>query len=392
MTELVTLSLHQRDATLDERERLVERLEGFTDPAAIGLLTCHRVEIVAALEPEAEPRTWLAERLGGSPAGLSSLRVRRGRTAARHLFGVACGLDSAIVGERQILGQLRRAYDGAREHGGLDPLLAAALQHALHLGRTLRIESALGSASRSVGSLAVEDALAAVSDPATATVLVIGAGEVGSLATRAFATRVRTLIVANRDLEKGRRLAERHGGRAIGLTDVPSALAVADAVISAADTRGRLLTADLLGARLARGPLVLVDIAVPRSVDAAARGLVGLRYRTVDDLTASSPIDARLVAAARRRCADEAVAFLREWRGRKAAPAIRALRERGEELRRRQVGRALRKLGHLSERDRRVVDALSRSLVGALLHGPTVAARATPERAGTLRDIFTPTR
>src|SRR5207245_1392940 len=196
-------------------------------------------------------------------------RLLRGTEAARHLFRVAAGLESLVAGEVQILGQLRRVRGSVRG----EPLLEALIERALRLGRDVRAGTALGSMTRSLGSLAVDEAL--------------------------------------------RR---------------------ATCVISAADTRGALFDAPRLHERLLRGPLVIVDLAVPRSVGADARALAGLVYRTADDLRDRAAPPASAIGAAERECERMTARFAGDWRGRLAVPVIRALRVRSDELRQHQLG------------------------------------------------------
>ncbi len=315
------------------------------------------------------------------------MRTLVAREAAAHLFRVAAGLDSAIAGEPQILRQVRAAYEAAA--GDLHPMLARLFERALHVGRELRRETRLGEVRRSIGSLAVDDALRTLDDVPSATVLVIGAGEMGKLAVRALSQRVARVLVANRDRARADTVAATTGAIALGLEDVPAALANADAVISAADTRGALLTRELLSARLRERPLVIVDIAVPRSVAEDARQLADLRYRSVDDLVyGSANVPVSDIALAAERCSREAVAFMREWRERAAAEVIRDVRARAESLRQAQLERALRRLGHLGERDRRIVEALSTGVTNAILHAPTVALREEPSRSDSARELF----
>jgi glutamyl-tRNA reductase len=367
---LVAHVAHQRDAALDTRERLLVTV---TDrPGRLVLATCHRVEIYETadrVEAVPEMRTLVAE------------------DAAAHLFRVATGLDSAIAGEAQILRQVRAVYEAAS--GDLHPMLRRLFERAVHIGRELRRTTRLGDVHRSVGSLAVDAAVQGLVDPASATVLVIGAGEMGKLAVRALSHRVGAVLVANRDRARAETVAAMSGATALALDDIPEALARADAVVSAADTRGTVLTRALLASRLRERPLVVVDIAVPRSVAADARDLAGLRYRSVDDLkeeTAAVPPD--VVTLAAERCSREAVSFVREWRERAAAEAIRDVRASAESLRRAQLERALRRLGHLGERDRRIVEALSTGLTNAILHAPTVALREEPARSESARELF----
>ena len=348
---------HQRSAPIDARERLLAAVT--PAPTRVVLATCHRVE---AYDVGAPPALAAADR--------ASARVLTGIDAHAHLVAVCAGLDSQVAGEPQILAQVRRAYVAQRP---AHPLLAAAFEHALYAGRAVRRASGVSS-SRSVGSLAVEELVRRCPRPEAARVLVIGAGEMGKLAVRALARRVGGVAVANRDIERAREVAAANGAVAVELADVPRMVGAVDAVISAADTRGALLTAALLRRRIARGPFVLIDIAVPRSVGAEGRALLGDAYLSVDDLAADDRVPSTVLAAARARCRAEAERFVTA-RAPERVAAIRALRDDAERLRAEKVRRAMRKLGHLSERDRRVVEMLSTRLTNALLHRPTVELR-----------------
>jgi glutamyl-tRNA reductase len=352
---------------------------------ALGLVTCHRVEVFACLAGGVDPRAWLSGSIDG-PDLPDGVVVRMEGAALTHLFRVAAGLDSAIAGERQILGQLRRAY--AARAAPLPSVLSAAVERALHHGRLLRAQTALGRVTRSIGSLAVDDLLRHLVEPAGATILVVGAGEIGKLAIRALRRRVGHILVVSRSGESAERAAAVAGGEAVALADIARAIDAADGVISAADTRGTVLSAELFRARVARRPLVVVDIAMPRSVAAGARILDGLRYRSVDDLGSEATVSPEVLVACEEACRVAAAKFIDERAARKAAPVIAALHARADGLRRRQLDRALAKLGHLSERDREVVAGLAQALARGLLHEPTAALRSKPSRAGAARDLF----
>jgi len=381
---LALFSLNQRDADLGMRERFTERLATVNGPDVLVLLTCHRAEVLVV---GAADRDALADRLGTDLPAAGHLRT--GRAAALQLLRLTCGLDSAIRGEGQILGQLRRAFDAARLNG-LRPELALAARRALELGRELRRSTPLGSVRRTLGSLAVDAALAQLPEPSTATVLVIGAGEVGKLALRALGSRTGAVIVANRDAARAEAVAAEHGATPMPLERLDEALDMADAVIAAADTRGTVLTTERLRTRLVARPLTVVDLAVPRSVPAGARALPGLRYVDVDGLAtaAGEELDDETLALIEDRCDAAADALMRELRARAAAPAISALRDRAEAIRTEHLERALARLQHLPERDRRVVESLSESLAHALIHEPTVRLRESPEREASARDLF----
>ena len=361
---------HQRDVTLDDRERLLAMHTDTRD--GIALATCQRVEVYEVAD---------------QPSITIGMRTLVDEDAAAHLFRVATGLDSTVAGEPQILRQVRAARESSRED--VHPLVHRLFERALHVGRSIRQATRLGEVRRSVGSLAVDEVVAALEDPKTATVIVIGAGEMGKLAVRALSLRVAHVLVANRDRARAEAVAAESHAEAIPLEELRGAIARADALISAADTRGALLTRELLAQRTGRRALVLVDIAVPRSVAADARDLESLVYRSVDDLAdGSTAIPDTEIAWATEQCATAAADFLLEWRQRAAVEAIREVRASAEALRRVQLDRTLRKLGHLGARDRRVVEAMSVSLTNALLHAPTVALREEPSRVGAARELF----
>jgi glutamyl-tRNA reductase len=371
LESLAAVALSHADAPLDDRERLLDELARVPLERSFVFATCHRVELYTVAAP---PRLVSTRRAA----------TLRGAEAVRHLFRVAAGLESVIPGEVQVLGQLRRARGAVRG----EPLLETLVQRALHAGREVRTRTALGSVTRSLGSLAVDEALRHIPNPTRATALVVGAGEMGKLASRALGRRVGTLLVANRGEERALQVAREVGAEAVALERIAEALLRADIVISAANTQGQVLSTKRLSARLARGPLVVIDLAVPRSVAAASRELAGLVYRTADDLreVASPPADA--IAAAERICDEEAERFAAAWNERASAGVIQAIRERAHEVRRRQLARALAKLGHLDVRDREIVSSLAFALTNALLHEPTVALRAFPDRADAARDLF----
>lgn len=378
---LVLLRLHQRTAPLHARERAALAVEGLAPSGErFAIASCHRVELYA-----------LAEAMPADVAAAfpSEALVSDDRAVARHIFRVACGLDSVIRGEAQILSQLRRAFDSLRAQVTLDPILSELVRRALHLGRAVRASTALGSVRRSIGSLAVDEAARLVPDPSRATALVVGAGEIGKLAGRALRHRVAAIVVANRDPVRAHEVAAGIGGRGVALDALDAELARADIVISAADTRGAVLTAERLASRLRSGSLVVVDMAVPRSLDETARALPGLVYRSVDDLTERP--DAALEGAAaevERRCEREADAFAAWLLERDAVDAVRALREIVERRRDARLERTLAKLRHLDARDRRIVASLARALTNELLHAPTVAVRRDPARARDALELF----
>lgn len=385
---IALLHLHQRGAALDARERIAAAVVAAAGPDCVVLATCHRVELYFALPADGDPRRIVAERTSLELDDLAALDLRENGAAVAHLFGMTCGLDSTVRGEAQIAGQVRAAYEAARTRGPVHPALARLLERALALARDVRTTILAGTERRSVGSLAVDEALRHLDAPDRATVLVVGAGEIGKLAARSLGTRIGTLLIANRDPARAAEIAASCGGQAVPFDTLGPSIAAADAIISAADTRGAVLTVDALRERAAQRRLVVVDLAVPRSVAEDARTLPGLIYRSVDDLATGVDLPRGTLDAIADRCDDAARAFAAETRERDAAATIGELRDWAEQLRSVQLDHALSRLGHLPERDRRVVEALASGLTNALLHQPTLALKADPERERAARELF----
>jgi glutamyl-tRNA reductase len=379
---IVACLWHQRSAAIGTRERLLDTLTGAPDRLLVQ--TCHRVEVYAAVPSGRPVERWVDEELRIDPEQRASARLLDGAEAVGHLFAVAAGLDSAVAGEPQILRQVRRSYvDTPAPH----PLLARLFERALHVGREIRRTSGLSS-ERSVGSLAVDELLRLLRGPRNATVLVVGAGEMGKLAVRSLERHVGHVFVANRDPLRASAVAATSLATAIPLSEIALRLPEIDAVVSAADTRGTILDVATLSPRARDGELVVIDIAVPRSVAADARDLAGIVYRSVDDLPgASAQASAPAVRAALERCAVEAERSLDE-RVPEALDAIRDLRATAERLRAEKLARALHRLGHLSDRDRLIVEALTTTITNALLHAPTVALRARRADPAAARALF----
>ena len=385
---IALLHLHQRGAALDARERIAAAAAAAAGPDCVVLATCHRVELYLVLPAGDDPRRAVAERTGLGTDDLAALGLRQDDAAVAHLFRMTCGLDSAVRGEAQIAGQVRAAYEAARTSGPVHPMLARLLERALALARDVRTTILPSNERRSVGSLAVDEALRHVAIPAQSTVLVVGAGEIGKLAARALGTRIDTLLVANRDPARAAEIAASCGGRAVPFDQLGPAIAAADAIISAADTRGAVLNADALRDRAAQRRLVVVDLAVPRSVAEDARTLPGLVYRSVDDLAAAADLAPEVLEAIAGRCDQATRVFATEARERDAAATIAELRDRAEQLGAAPLAHALARLGHLPDRDRRVVEALASGITNALLHQPTLALKADPSRERAARELF----
>jgi glutamyl-tRNA reductase len=365
--------------------------------------TCNRVEVyvdVDAFHAGLEAVTDLLVRESGVP--LSELRdhlyVHWERAAVLHLFEVACGLDSMVVGESQILGQLRRAY--AASTSGAGRTLHELFQRALHVGKRAHSETALDEAGQTLVSVGLEHAVTALGSLLRRDVLVIGAGSMGALAGATLRRAgVGQVTVANRTADNARRLAQSLDGQGIGLEDLEAALTAADVVVSSTGATGVVVAADTVAAAVAaRGgrPLVILDLALPRDIDPSVRDLPGVTLvdlETLQELLQSTASGAD-VDAARAIVVEEEVAFLAWQRGARVGPTVAALRSRADEVVDAELARLDNRLPDLDDRVRAELAQALRRTVQTLLHTPTVRVKELadhPEPVSydeALRELF----
>lgn len=392
-----TAPIELRERFAFGRTELPRALVGLAEEAAgeaVILSTCNRTEVYLAT-PEGSQgvelaRDLLSARVGMASAGAAPyLYVHRDRPAVEHLFRVSSGLDSMILGEPQIQGQVKEAYSVAREVAGAEgpvvgPALHRMFQTAFSIGGRVRSETALGVGAASVPSAAVDLAKKIFGALKGRKALILGAGEMSELTLELLRGEgVRTAIVANRTYERARELAERCGGEAIQWDDFGAALPSVDIVICGTSAPHPVLTRERLRAALPGGPqrpLCIIDIAIPRDVEPGVGNEPNVFLYNVDDLRqivddnlgrrrAELPVAGSIVA--------EGVEDFWQWYNSLAVvPTIRALRDRGEALRRAEVERAMRQLAHLSAEDQAAIDALTRAVVNKVLHAPTVNLRS----------------
>ena len=392
-----------RAGTCEALERL-RREHGLAE--AVIVSTCNRVEITAAgPEPEA-----LAELLEGFLAGLGGMKAEelKGRLyrrfdddAARHLMCVASGLDSMVPGEGQVLGQVREAYLWARECEATGRLLNGLFQRTFAAAKRIRSQTELGRGQLSVSSVAVDLAGRVFEDFKDKTVLVVGAGETGKLTLVNLAELgVGRILLANRTAERARELSERFGGQAVPFDEMKKHLAEADIVICSTSASEVVLTKRDVEASLAgrRGrPLLVVDVAVPRDVEASVGDLPGVFLYDIDDLKGVVENNLKYRQEASEKAlelVDEEVERFREWMiGLDLGELVQQLRETLHREGDAELERLSRRLEHLSEEDREVVARSIRRLLNRILHVPMEtlhreAHRGGSEFAGTVRKLF----
>jgi glutamyl-tRNA reductase len=401
LVQIVITGVNHVSAPLSIRERVfvadddlapaLGSLRAVVDECFV-LSTCNRTEVYARAGHEFTGadllRRWLAVRSGLSQAELERYGyVHAHEAAVSHAFRVASGLDSMIVGEDQILGQMRRAVAAARDAGALGPLLDRLASSALSCGKRVRTATQVAQRPASVVSVAVDTASRVRGTLAGAQVLVIGSGETASLAVghllRAAPAR---LTVVNRTAESAAALALAHGVDAAAWEELPRLLATADLVMSCtASSLPILAAATVRAARQdsADRRLTCVDLGVPRDIDPRVSALEGVTLIDTDEIgAAAGMLDVERrgeVAAAEEVVVDEVERFMSWWRERDVAPAITRLHAHARHIGDVELDRALSRLPELSDREREVIRTLASRITSKLLHEPTVALKRDPE-------------
>lgn len=391
---VIVLGVSHHGAPLDVRERLAFRgaevlpaLARLRDEAGASegvlLSTCNRTELYlvdGAGDAVAEGWRMLSERLGAEASGYGY--VRRDREAAAHLFRVAAGMDSLVVGEAQIHGQVRDAWESSRAASGA--VLNRLFQSALLVGGRVRSETTLGHGALSVSSAAVQLAKKIFGGLAGRRAMVLGAGEMAELALESLQQEgVRAAIVANRTFERATELAAQYGATAVHYDDAWDALAEVDLLLCSTAAPRPVVSAERVRAAVERRgdrPLCILDIAVPRDVDPAVAKLDNVFLYDMDDLHAvvSSNLARRQGAlpAAEAVVTDEVEKFWQWVAGLAVVPVLTQFRDEMNRLRERELAAALRRLPDLTPAQRATVEHLSQSLMNKFLHEPSVRLRA----------------
>jgi glutamyl-tRNA reductase len=370
------------------------------------LSTCNRVEVYAVVEKFHGGVADVSELLGRhTGVGLDQLTphlyVHYDDRAVQHLFNVACGLDSMVVGEGQVLGQVKSALALAQELGTAGRLLNELVQQALRVGKRAHTETGIDRAGQSLVSVALEEARSVVGSLTGSRALVVGAGSMSALAAATLhRTGVDEIVVANRTYDRGARVARLVTGRAVSLESFPVELVDADIVISCTGAAGLVVAAaQVAEAVAARGgrPLVLLDLALPRDIDPAVRGLDGVTLIDLERLAEHGGADRTVAAdvdASRRIVADEVAAFSAWQRSTQVAPTVVALRTMAADLVAAELARLEGRLPAMDDRARTEVANTVRRVVEKLLHAPTVRVKelaADPQGqsyAHALRELF----
>jgi glutamyl-tRNA reductase len=408
---IAVIGANHRTAPIEVRERfamsrteapavLADLVDSGATAEAVLLSTCNRSELYLSLADlhrgDSAFRSILADRIGTSEEKLSNyLYVHRDRSAAQHLFRVTAGLDSMVLGEPQIQGQVKEAYQLATETRGLaGPVVGSTLnrlfQTALSAGGRVRSETDLGLGAASVSTAAVELAKKIFGTLRGRRALVVGAGEMSELTLELLRLEgIRSCLVTNRTYARASELAQKWGGRAVPWEELGTVLPGADIVICSTAAPHPVLSLERFRTELPKGasrPLCIIDIAIPRDVDPRVGDEPNVFLYNVDDLRqiVDDSIERRRaeIPQAEQIIENHVEDFWAWYSSLAVVPTIRDLRERTERVRIAELEKTLKRLSHLPAEDQQAIDALTRSLLNKLLHTPTVRLR---EAAGNGR-------
>ena len=413
---IVVVGLNHDTAPVAAREALAFTKE--TLPAALGrvreetalaeamiLSTCNRVEVygrAVGAAPLDAMAAFLARAHGREPEEIAALLyLLEGEAAVRHAFRVAASLDSMVLGEAQILGQVKSAYMIAEKTGTLGSVLNALRNRSIAAAKRVRNETAIGRNAVSVSHVAVELARKIFGELRDRSVLLVGAGKMSELAARQMVRDgARASVLGGRTLDKAEQLAAALGGRAAPFEALRSELARADIVISGTGAAGVIIhRQDIEAAQAARRgrPLFLIDIAVPRDIADDASSVSGVFLYDLDDVKTVAEANLRErkkeAAAAESILHEEIRGFLEWQRSLDVVPLLVELRRRADEIRKAEIDKARHRLGPLTPEQENALEAATSGIVNKLLHGPTVqlkemAGSGQPEHVGLIRKLF----
>ena len=401
--DILVIGLNHKTAGIEIRERIafeggkleeaMERLRRFPEIKEHMILsTCNRVEIytyVRDVNSGAKRIKVFLSEFHNVPLDTlqGALYTYSGRDAVRHVFRVASSLDSMIVGEPQILGQLKDSFDIALKKKTTGVLLNKLMRKAISVAKRVRTETGIAENAVSISFAAVELAKKIFEDLSTKTFMLIGAGEMAELAARHLINNgVKEVLVTNRTIERARELAEEFRGRVVEFERFTKEMVHADIVICSTGASHYILIKDqmqrIMKERKHR-PVFIIDISVPRNIDPEINDIDNIYLYDIDDLqgVVDNNIDGRMREAEKASAIieTEVEGFLRWYSSLDAVPTLVALRQKAEAIRREELEKTLRKLNGLGEKDRKVIEAMTSSIVNKLMHYPTVALKTDTE-------------
>jgi glutamyl-tRNA reductase len=392
---LTLIGLSHKTAPIEIREKLTfpagrqgEALSALTDSDEIAealiLSTCNRTEVYAVVTTEEAGKDAVLDFLSDYH-GIDRHELVRylylvdDAAVVRHLFRVSASLDSMVVGEAQILGQVKEAYDYACEHESTSRVFNKLFRQSFEVGKRVRTETGIGENAVSISYAAVELARKVFEDLAGKTIMIVGAGKMSELTAKHLVScGVERVLVANRTFERAQEFAAAFDGEAVPYEDLFDTLCDVDIVISSTAATQYVITPDGVEKALkcrSRRPLFFIDIAVPRDVDPAVNDLHDCFLYDIDDLqgVVDSNLEERMREAERAEVIiDEELAEFAAWlESMEVVPTVAAIRAQAEKIRQAELEKALKRLGHLSEKELKTVEALTGAIVNKMLHEPT---------------------
>jgi glutamyl-tRNA reductase len=415
MSELLAIGVSHNTAPVEVRERLAlpdaraaEFMHDLRSAADIGeavaISTCNRTELYLVVDDPVEAEStvlaMLARQAGIRPTGLPVYSLRN-CDAARHLYRVTSGLDSMVIGEAEIQGQVKRSYETALERETAGPLTRHLFQAALSTGKRVRSETAIGERAMSLPAVGVALARELLGDIEGRTVVIVGTGETSELTARALASSgCHTVFVATRRRDRAISLANAFNGHSVSFDELPEALADADIVVAATSSPHLLIEADELATVMSGRndrPLLMIDLAVPRDIDADCAGIAGVSLYDIDDLQAVIKRNRKVRQAEAQRAEgiiEEEIQHFAGWMGSlEILPTIKALRTRASEIASTVIDDNAGKWESASAKDLERMEAMARSLVNRLLEEPTLKMKELRDdrvhaRMALVRELF----
>jgi glutamyl-tRNA reductase len=417
VSELLAIGVSHKTAPVEIRERLalpdaraqafIRDLRGSAEvKEAIAISTCNRTELYLVVrdpvEAEGTVLAMLASQAGIRPTELaSSIYSHRNCDAARHLFRVTAGLESMIVGEAEIQGQVKRAYDAALAHDAVGPLNSRLFQAAIQTGKRVRSETSIGERQLSLPGVAVALAKERLGSLQGRSVVIVGTGESSELTARALAdSGANTVFVASRRRDRAISLARRYHGESVSFDELPAALTRADIVVAATASPHLLLEASELGEVMQQRrdrPLLLIDLAVPRDIDAECAAIPGVSLYDIDDLEAVVARNRKVRQAEARRAegiVEEEIQHFAGWLGSlEVLPTLAALRSWADAIAEEVVQENAERWDTASAKDLERVRAIARTVVNRMLHEPTLRMKELRDdrvhaRMALVRELF----
>ncbi|KAF0208829.1 MAG: glutamyl-tRNA reductase [Actinomycetota bacterium] len=415
---LLVVGLSHKTAPIEIRERLTfpahRQAEALalllSQPAvaeAVIISTCNRTEIYAVASGGDEGVDSVIEFMADyheldRHELIRSLYITRGVDVVHHLFRVVASLDSMVIGEAQILGQVKEAYDHAMENGATGLALNKLFRQSFEVGKRVRNETGIGENAVSISYAAIELAKKVFDTLSGRTILILGAGKMSELTAKHLVSNgVKSVLVANRTFERAQELAERFNGEAIRYDDLYERMRGADIVITSTAATHYVITKEQVASAMrGRGgrPLFLIDIAVPRDIEPTVNDLSNVFLYDIDDLSGvvESNLEERMREAGRAEhiIAEEIALFVRWRESLEVVPTVAAIRAKAEVIRLAELEKACKRLGGLSQKDRETIEALTCAIVNKMLHGPTqrlkqaAAAKDGYEYVETARHLY----